>query len=69
MLAAGSKQGYNFTVTVTPGSATTVAAYTCVAAPAAAGRTGFRQFFVDESGVIRFTADGTTPSASSTPLN
>ena len=69
VLASGSKQGYTFTVTVTAGSATAPPAYTCIAAPAAAGRTGYRQFFVDESGVIRFTADGTAPSLSSTPLN
>ena len=69
VLAAGSKQGYNFTTTVTAGSATTTPAYTCTAVPAAAGRTGYRQFFVDESGVIRFTADGTAASVASTPLN
>ncbi len=69
VLGAGSKQGYVFTVNVTNGSATTTPAYTCTATPASAGRSGFRQYFVDESGVIRFTADGSAASVSSSPLN
>jgi type IV pilus assembly protein PilA len=69
VLAAGTKQGYTFATTLTPGSATAPPAYTCTAAPMAAGRSGFRQFFVDDSGVIRFTADGSAVSATSTPLN
>ncbi len=69
VLGAGLKLGYNYTVTVTNGTATTVPAYTCTAIPTAAGRTGYRQYFVDETGVIRFTADGSTPSVSSPPLD
>ncbi|HRK36552.1 MAG TPA: prepilin-type N-terminal cleavage/methylation domain-containing protein [Candidatus Hydrogenedentes bacterium] len=69
VLGGGNKHGYVFTVAVTNGAATTLPAYTCTAAPAAAGRTGYRQYFVDESGVIRFTADGTAVSVSSAPLN
>lgn len=69
VLGGGAKHGYNFTVTVTMGSPTAPPAYTCVAAPAAAGRTGYRQYFVDESGVIRFTADGSAVSVASAPLN
>ena len=69
VLGGGVKHGYNFTVTITMGSPTALPAYTCVAAPSAAGRTGYRQYFVDESGVIRYTADGTTPTATSPPLN
>jgi len=69
VLGAGAKHGYNFTVTVTLGSATTLPAYTCTGIPQAVGRTGYRQYFVDESGVIRFTADGSAPTASSPPLN
>lgn len=69
VLGAGLKLGYNFTVTVTTGSATTTPAYTCTAIPTAPGRTGYRQYFVDETGVIRFTADGSTPTASSPPLD
>ncbi len=69
VLGAGSKQGYVFTVAVTNGTATTMPAYTCTSTPAAAGRTGYRQYFVDESGVIRFTADGSAVTVSSAPLN
>ena len=69
VLGGGAKHGYNFVVAVTAGSATALPAYTCTSTPAAAGRTGFRQYFVDESGVIRYTADGSDVSVSSTPLN
>ena len=69
LLATGQKHGYVFGVTVTPGSATAQPAYTCTAVPAAAGRTGYRQYFVDESGIIRYTGDGTSVSADSPPLN
>ena len=69
VLGAGSKHGYVFTAAITPGSATTQPAYTITATPASAGRTGYRQYFVDESGVIRYTADGSAVSVSSPPLN
>lgn len=69
VLGNGQKHGYVFTVAVTNGTATTMPAYTCTATPAAAGRTGYRQYFVDESGVIRFTADGSAVTVSSAPLN
>jgi type IV pilus assembly protein PilA len=69
VLGAGTKQGYTFTVAVTDGGAAAAPAYTCTAVPQVPGRSGFRQFFVDESGVIRFTADGTGVSVASTPLN
>lgn len=69
VLAAGNKQGYTFTVTVTLGAANQIPQYTCLAAPTSAGRTGYKQYFVDESGVIRFTADGSAANATSTPLS
>jgi type IV pilus assembly protein PilA len=69
VLGGGGKHGYNFAVTVTAGSATATPAYACTAAPASVGRTGYRQYFVDESGVIRFTSDGSAASVSSAPLN
>jgi prepilin-type N-terminal cleavage/methylation domain-containing protein len=69
VLGGGAKHGYNFTVVVTPGSATTLPAYTCTALPASAGRTGYRQYFVNESGVIRFTANGTAVTVGSPPMN
>lgn len=69
VLGAGAKHGYNFAAVVTAGAANQTPAYTCTAIPAAAGRTGYRQYFVNESGVIRFTADGTAAGAASPPLN
>ncbi len=69
VLAGGSKQGYTFTVTVTNGTANQMPAYTCTAAPTTPGKTGYRQYFVDESGVIRFTANGTAATVTSTPMN
>ncbi|GMU94384.1 MAG: hypothetical protein AMXMBFR4_34420 [Candidatus Hydrogenedentota bacterium] len=69
VLGGGTKQGYTFTVVVTNGGPAVTPAYTCTAVPTTPGRTGFRQYFVDESGVIRFTADGTAVSVASPPLN
>jgi type IV pilus assembly protein PilA len=68
VLGSGIKQGYTFTVTLTDGGPGTAPAFTCVAEPTAPGRSGYRQFFVDESGVIRATADGTAVNVTSPPL-
>ncbi len=67
-VAAPVKSGYAFTYT--PGAASasgTIASYSIIAAPLSAG-TGQRQFFTDETGVIRQTTDGSAPSATSTPI-
>jgi hypothetical protein len=69
VLGNGIKHGYNFAVNVVFGAPAAMPAYQCTAIPAAAGRTGYRQYFVDESGVIRYTSDGTAVSAASPPLN
>ncbi|GMV94187.1 MAG: hypothetical protein AMXMBFR82_39650 [Candidatus Hydrogenedentota bacterium] len=69
VLINGFKQGYAFAVNVTPGNATTPPSYTCTAIPMAPGQTGWRQFFVDDTGVIRFTTDGTGVGPTSPPLN
>jgi prepilin-type N-terminal cleavage/methylation domain-containing protein len=58
-LGSGTKSGYNFTYT-TAGADT----WSVGALPVAAGLTGDRGFFVDESGVIRFNATGSATSAS-----
>lgn len=49
-LGAGTKQGYVFTFT-NP----TANTYTCTATPVTANVTGVNTFFVDQTGVIRFT--------------
>jgi prepilin-type N-terminal cleavage/methylation domain-containing protein len=69
VLVNGFKQGYAFAVTVTAGDATAPPSYTCTAVPMAPGQTGWKQYFVDDTGVIRFTSDGTGVNATSAPLN
>ena len=69
VLGSGNKEGYVYTVAVTLGGVAVTPAYTCIAAPAASGQTGYRQYFVDESGVIRFTSDGSAVTVASPPLN
>jgi type IV pilus assembly protein PilA len=61
------KSGYSFTYA--PGAAQNniVSTYTIIATPSNSS-TGQRKFFTDQSGVIRATTDGSTPSASSTPI-
>jgi type IV pilus assembly protein PilA len=59
------KSGYSFTYT--PVSATPVTQYTILALPTSTS-TGQRKFFTDQSGVIRQTTDGTTPTVTSVPI-
>jgi len=67
VLGSGAKSGYVFVVA--PGNAGIGdEVYTASADPGSPGRTGVRRFFVDESGVIRFTGDGTAPNVNSTPI-
>jgi type IV pilus assembly protein PilA len=70
-LSGGKKSGYNVT-TPTPAAVGTAAApnntFTAVAVPTVIGQSGQRGFYADQSGVIRFTTDGTTPLATSPAL-
>jgi type IV pilus assembly protein PilA len=71
--AATSKSGYFFTytgatATVAVGACTGFQTYTLVGVPANIGQTGQRGFFSDQTGVIRFTTDGTAPTVASPPL-
>src|SRR5579863_6887523 len=59
------KSGYSFTYA--PVAATPVTQYTILAVPVSTS-TGQRKFFTDQSGVIRQTTDGTTPTVTSTPI-
>jgi type IV pilus assembly protein PilA len=62
------KSGYS--IAYTPGAASAtgqITTYTMVATPLSSS-TGQRLFFTDQSGVIRQTTDGSTPTASSTPI-
>ncbi len=64
---AGSplKSGYSFTYA--PVAGTPVTQYTILAVPQSTS-TGQRKFFTDQSGVIRQTTDGTTPTITSSPI-
>lgn len=70
---AGPKSGYQYTVTFIAPSPTTISRFTAIAFPAVQSginRTGDRQFFVDETGVIRATTTASAvPNTSSSPLN
>jgi prepilin-type N-terminal cleavage/methylation domain-containing protein len=75
VLANGLKSGYSFAATPSgggstacgSGSGTPNSTYTVVGQPQSA-QTGQRYFFSDQSGVIRYTTDGSVASASSSPL-
>jgi len=67
VLGSGFKSGYQFVVNPANGG-NGDEAYTATADPTSPGRTGTRRFFVDQTGVIRFTADGTVPNVNSTPI-
>lgn len=69
VLGAGQKQGYNFNVAVVNGAAGVAPAYQCTAAPITPGQTGYRQYFVQGDGVIRFTANGAAAGPASPPLS
>lgn len=67
VLASGTKQGYIFSAT--PGlTASGIPIFSCTGIPVEKGVTGVKQFFIDESGVLRATGDGTAVGATSTPL-
>lgn len=67
ILASGTKQGYIFSVT--PGAtASGVPIFSCTGIPVDKGVTGVKQFYIDESGVLRFTGDGTVAGPTSTPM-
>lgn len=65
---AGVKAGYNFNLVGVAATDGTFQDYTVDATPDSVGITGQRGFFVDSSGVIRFTTDGSAPDETATPL-
>lgn len=68
VLGLGTKQGYSYTVTTVAGTnAAPTPTYTAIAAPTTT-TAGVKRYFVDESGVVRFTANGTAPTVTSIPL-
>ena len=69
LMALGTKQGYQLSVFVTAGGATTAPRYDAYAVPTAITQSGIRKFYVNEEGVIRYTSDGSNPTMASSPLN
>src|SRR5712691_3353882 len=68
VLAAGTKSGYTFTYTAAaPDAAGNINTYTITAVPVNIGTTGQRQFFTNQSGVIRANATGAA-DVTSTPI-
>ena len=62
-LGGGTKQGYVFVANPAAGSSSQFQ-WSATASPVVSGKSGDRQFFVDESGVIRFATTGAASSAS-----
>ena len=62
-LGSGSKDGYNLTLTPDGSSG-----FTVIAVPITVGSSGQRGFFADQTGVIRYTDDGSAPTAASPVL-
>jgi type IV pilus assembly protein PilA len=65
--ATPNKSGYAFTYTPVTGAAT-VTQYTLIAAPQTFNVTGQRNFFTDQSGVIRQSTTSTQSDVNSTPI-
>ena len=66
VLGTGQKSGY--TVTMAAGQVTNNT-WNCYAQPNVPGQTGVRGFYVDNSGVIRFTPNGAIPTTASSPID
>ena len=63
VLGSGQKDGYDFSV-----AANGSIGFSVIATPTVPGNTGERAFYGNETGVIRYTVDGTVPDSTSPPL-
>ena len=68
LLATGNKSGYAFTYAAATNGAPVNTAYTITAVPQKVGVTGQRGFFSDQTGVIRYTLDGSAPTNAASAL-
>ena len=68
VLASSTKSGYDFTYSAAAAVAGSVNQYAVTAIPVTTGVTGQRQFFTDQSGVIRANAAGAA-TVNSTPIS
>ena len=66
--AATAKSGYFFTYALTGAAGGINTAYSFTALAANVGTTGQRGFFSDQTGVIRYTVDGSAPTNGSSPI-
>jgi type IV pilus assembly protein PilA len=66
-LSSGQKSGYSFVYTATALNGLNTN-YTIVATPNQVGTTGQRGFYSDETGVIRYSPDGSAPTNASPAL-
>lgn len=68
-LASGEKGGYQFKLTLgAPDEEGRITSFRAIARPMVPGRTGIRSFHVDESGVIRQTAEDREATAEDPPV-
>lgn len=71
-LGSGVKSGYLFSIEIVPGTNIKEPRYSAFAIPGAYAKTGIRNFYIDEQGVVRFTvgeAGKATLGVDSPPLN
>lgn len=64
VLGSGTKDGYNYVMT----GAGTSTNFTITATPITYGVTGRRGFYSDATSVVRYTTDGSAPTAASSAL-
>jgi type IV pilus assembly protein PilA len=67
-VAPFQKSGYTFTAVGAQVNSAVNNVYAVTALPQGVGSTGNRGFYSDQSGVIRYTLDGTAPTIASSPL-
>jgi type IV pilus assembly protein PilA len=65
-VAGAAKSGYFFPIAGVGALPNTT--YTFTGMPVTVGTTGQRAFFTDQSGVIRYTTDGSAPTIASSPI-
>jgi len=69
VLATGTKSGYTFAyATPGPDASGITNLYTIISTPAVVGTTGQRQFFSDQTGVVRYALTGAGVSVASSAL-
>ena len=68
VLATGNKSGYTFAYAPATNGAPVNTTYTVTAVPQKVAVTGQRGFFSDQTGVIRYTLDGSAPTNAASAL-